>query len=425
VARLRASRPFCMKHALLGAAQLATVVVGANHPAYGQCTQSSPCASLTKLGTLGGVASGVTLPEDLLFGAHATSSDGSVVVGGSLTPHKGIHPFRWTSATGTVDLGTLQAGTADVVPTSRALYISSNGSVVAGIESDPDSTTRVFRWTSATGMIDLGTLGGNHQSSILGMSSDGSVIVGYSDTATRNRHAFRWASATGLMDLGTLGGDESFAFGVSSDGSTVVGESDRPSTGSPPRNHHAFRWTGATGMVDLGTLGGEESEATGTNSDGSVVVGDSDTTTGSGRHAFRWTSATGMVDLGIVVRSGSTLTTSRDGSVVVGSHAHLFRWTSATGTVDLGTLEGSAFASPTGVSSDGSVIVGNSGSRPFRWTSASGMQDVNTLLSNAGVNMTDTTLTEASGASEDGKFIIGLGHFPGSIVSPYIARFAD
>ena len=159
VARLRASRPFCMKHALLGAAQLATVVVGANHPAYGQCTQSSPCASLTKLGTLGGVASGVTLPEDLLFGAHATSSDGSVVVGGSLTPHKGIHPFRWTSATGTVDLGTLQAGTADVVPTSRALYISSNGSVVAGIESDPDSTTRVFRWTSATGMIDLGTLG--------------------------------------------------------------------------------------------------------------------------------------------------------------------------------------------------------------------------------------------------------------------------
>lgn len=311
--------------------------------------------------------------------------------------------------------------------------VSSDGSVGAvGANS-----FRVFRWNS-TGIVDLGTLGGNN-AFLGGLSSDGGVVVGSAGvlrdpvvpTADLVYHAFRWTSA-GMADLGTLGGTSSTAIGVSRDGNTVVGDSDM--AGNQPS--HAFRWT-STGMIDLGALvDGGNSQAVATSDDGSVVIGSASvTTTGNGgSHGFRWTHA-GMVDLGTLGGANShAYAISSDGSVVagvadtsaaavansptaivvgpsiVGGTAGITaifraaRWTSG-GIADLGTLGGSnSFV--TAMSNDGSVVVGNAdtannaASHAFRWTNT-GMVDLGTLGPNANSN------SYASAVSGNGSTVVG------------------
>jgi len=146
------------------------------------------------------------------------------------------------------------------------------------------------------------------------------VVVGYASDANGQPHAFRWTAATGIQYLGTLGGLESAAFGVSADGSVVIGRSTNAAN-----TRRAFRWTAAGGMKDLGSLGGVGSEAFDVSADGSIVVGDAQDASGQSR-AFRWTAATGMKSLSALysgsIGSGSYLAfangISADGQHVVG-----------------------------------------------------------------------------------------------------------
>ncbi|MBP1851924.1 autotransporter domain-containing protein [Rhizobium halophytocola] len=251
--------------------------------------------------------------------AFGTNIDGSVVVGDAGTEDRHFHAFRWTEATGMEDLGTLAQNGGH----SAARAVNSDGTTVVGFSETSDGFTHAFRWT-ASGMEDLQALGGNY-SYAYGVSADGSVVVGQAATAGDSvNHAFRWTSATNMIDLGTLAGSEAYssAYGVSSDGGTVVGESE---TG---QGHlHAFRWTAATGMADLGTLGGSLSYAEGVNANGNVIVGSSSQQNGESR-AFRWTNATGMISVedwlranGVTVDVDFSQTAkgvSADGKVIVG-----------------------------------------------------------------------------------------------------------
>ncbi len=110
---------------------------------------------------------------------------------------------------------------------------------------------------------------------------------------------------------------------------------------------------------------------------------------GAGGQGFHWSNNGGFTALGGATpgswgQSGSGI--SGDGSVVVGSTSIGgtknvgFRWTQATGIQDLGNVPGSSSDGPIGISHNGSVIVGNytaqNTDRTFRWTAATGMQPV-------------------------------------------------
>ena len=104
---------------------------------------------------------------------------------------------------------------------------------------------------------------------------------------------------------------------------------------------------------------------------------------------------------------------SADGSVVVGygssaSGETAFRWTSGGGMVGLGDLPGGIFQSDAhSVSADGSVVVGNStsasGFEAFRWTSGGGMVGLGDL---PGGIFSST----AESISADGSVIVGVGN---------------
>ncbi|MHC4292281.1 MAG: HAF repeat/PEP-CTERM domain-containing protein, partial [Planctomycetota bacterium] len=146
--------------------------------------------------------------------------------------------------------------------------------------------------------------------------------------------------ATSFQGIGDLPGGHVYSVGsMSSDGKTIVGSS------SSANGTEAFRWTEAEGMVPLGDLPGApfDSGATSVSGNGSIIVGQGNLA-GNPR-AFHYTQDNGMVEL--------------PSSATVNDHTFSY------------------FTIATGISTDGSVIVGNanrytspggSGDQPCYWT---------------------------------------------------------
>ena len=63
-------------------------------------------------------------------------------------------------------------------------------------------------------------------------------------------HAWKWSPAGGLVDLGTLGGDHSVAWNADRDGNVYGWASDADGV------QHAVKWSADGAIVDLGGLGG-------------------------------------------------------------------------------------------------------------------------------------------------------------------------
>jgi probable HAF family extracellular repeat protein len=270
--------------------------------------------------------------------------------------------------------------------------------------------------------------------------------VGQRQLDSGGPHAFKWTLATGSVDLGvlTINGMQataSNALNICADTMVIVGSSGFDSilgnvdiglAGTTP-----FRWTQATGMVDIGALpttgsgGFVTSIANGVNADGSVVVGESSYGNVGTlyTHAFRWVLTPGTTT-GIMTDIDGGAATVSSG---FGTTTSAFRWTQATGMVNIGRLPGlDTFASAQAVSDDGNIIVGTSSyltpvklvQTAFRWTQATGIQNLNTLLTNAGVNLNGAVLQTAIGITGDGQFIVGNGQFAAGATG-YIVRYCD
>ena len=187
--------------------------------------------------------------------------------------------------------------------------------------------------------------------------------------------AQRAATFFGLGDL--PGGDfNSFAMRVSTNGHAATGFS--LSGGGFPGTFEAFRWTQDEGMIPLGKLdGGTESFGYGVSANGRYVVGTGGSTQGG--QAFLWSEDVGIQGLGRLqgaIGSSAATGVSADGSVVVGwgGNGEAFRWTQSTGMVGIGFLPGASSSSAAGVTDDGTGIVGSSGGRVFLWIEDSGYE---------------------------------------------------
>jgi probable HAF family extracellular repeat protein len=133
-----------------------------------------------------------------------------------------------------VGLGSLPGGRGG----SDAFGVSADGSVVVG-QAGGNLINEAFRWTSAGGMVGLGSLPGDDLSTAYGASAGGSVVVGSSCPASGPCKAFIWDAVHGVRsvqqvltnDFGlnlagwSLGG----ASAVSPDGGAIVGSGTDPS----------------------------------------------------------------------------------------------------------------------------------------------------------------------------------------------------
>ena len=245
------------------------------------------------------------IPPSGYSGAKAASTDGSTIVGyNSAAP-----ALHWKEGVG---LG--------VSGLRIAHAVSGDGSIVGGSDVNFDAAL----WSKASGVVPLPRRTDSESASVRGISTDGSVVVGIEFREGVGQEAILWDSNGNLLPLGFLpGGDSSAARAVSGDGAVVVGHSNSD-VGT-----QAFRWTVAGGMVGLGGLPGEDllSVAEDVSNDGSVIVGQSKF--GDGRAAVVWTAEIGMVRLqdlleshGVTVREGWTLRDavgiSADGRTIVG-----------------------------------------------------------------------------------------------------------
>jgi probable HAF family extracellular repeat protein len=328
-------------------------------------------------------------------------------------------------------LGDLAGGPLD----SSADAVSADGNVVVGFGSTATGS-QAFRWTSAGGMVGLGTLGGFGESGAMGVSADGSVVVGYSDSVNGTQ-AFRWTGA-GMVGLGDIPGGAfgSAAGAVTLDGKTVAGIGDLNFNDGTSQ---AFLWTAANGISGLGDLSGGvfSSTATSISSDAAIIGGTGDFVLGSQGQAFRRYrngSIVGLGDLWGGAFHSVANSVSNDGSVVVGLANSIngpvaFRAVGSKMT-GLGDFPGGAVASEAkGCSADGSVVVGygtdGAGRKAFIWTSGGSMVSLRDKLIALGVSgLAGWTLESANACSADGTVIVGEGLDPGGNNQAWIARLA-
>jgi len=320
-------------------------------------------------------------------GANGVSADGTFVVGFAAPTTQSSVATRWTSAGGTTILGDLPGGGVS----GWANNVSADGSVVVGQGApDPINPYEAFRWTQSTGMVGLGFLPGGTKSNAQGVSADGSIIVG--NAFSPANEGFRWTEAGGMQGLGSLyAGGRSFAFDISPDGGRIVGGTSVSAT-----QLDAAYWTESGGWTSIGRLPGGlaslEAFASDASTDGSVIIGNSPSALSPYSYeSFRWTESGGMQGLGIL-QPDHNLSTA------------------------------------TGVSGDGTIVVGVSGPydgvnrKPYIWDETNGMRDLRVVFeTDYGLTLTGWTLVEVLDISEDGRTFVGYGTNPSGITEGWVA----
>lgn len=213
----------------------------------------------------------------------------------------------------------------------RAIYVtdvSENGSVVVGKcqkQQGPDDW-QAFRYSQARGVENIGAMGGIKSIDEIQISADGSVIWGTFYIKNEGSHIFRYTQSAGFQDLGTMGKKAISVNAVSADGSVIVGNFSNSLTENPLL-YHAFRYSQSQGFEDLGAMSTESTFAGGVSADGSLIVGHVSIGTSSkgpvryiSTHAFRYSRSEGMKDIGAADQGDRAFATgiSNDGSVIVG-----------------------------------------------------------------------------------------------------------
>lgn len=118
-----------------------------------------------------------------------------------------LQAFVWDRREGARSLNTLDA------LSSEATAINNRGQVVGRVQDRLADVDHAFRWTAKSGMVDL-TTGQNFAFNAAATGiNDAGHVVGWTMTSTgpAGGEAFIWKDSSGLVHLGTLGGDSSAA----------------------------------------------------------------------------------------------------------------------------------------------------------------------------------------------------------------------
>jgi hypothetical protein len=268
---------------------------------------------------------------------------------------------------------------------------------------------QAYIWWRDVGFNSLG-----YVNTVNAISDDGTTVVGERTLADGMSHASVWTMDDLWQDLGGLPDDPgcdaflSNAFGVSGDGSIVVG------LGWDNCKGRAFRWTEATGMVELPQDGTNSARANTISADGTVIAGwDEHSSFGNRRPSLWFSDGSEIVH---VDGAGEFYDITRDGSMAVGEmNTEAMYWTADDGFVSIGKVVNDPFfsARATGVSDDGSVIVGVSGDffwGPFGgllWTPDTGTIALEQYLIDAGATNIGDLWLEPTCISADGTTIMG------------------
>ncbi len=321
------------------------------------------------------------LPGGTFYSQTAFVSPDGVFASGFSDVGAGQRGFRWTKATGSIELSGLPANVTD----GRAYGISGDGSVLIGFMEQGPNTGVSFTWTPGGGIALLPSWANHPTVFALDMSYDGTTISGTTGNAAGESHPFRLVNGIYTEIPNLAGSSYGVGYGLSGNGATVVGFS------SVGTDHRAIRWSQAGGTIYLGDLAGglTYSEATGVSYDGRTIVGGS--YGAGGEEPFIWTAANGMVGLGNFpspVPNGEASACSGDGSVVVGH-----------------SRAGNDYTA-------------------FIWDAAHGMRTLAAALSSAGAPLPHGwTLTYAQGISYDGNTVVGVGINPQGNTEGFVAQF--
>ena len=207
--------------------------------------------------------------------AFAVSDNGQVVVGGFNNEQlNGTDAYHWTDAGGFTSIGRLPwTGPPQTAIGSKAYAVSADGSVIVGASSadsepeDASYSSRAFRWTEETGMVDIG----GSFSGAYGITPNGNVIVGNMNSNVGSV-ASVWDFVHGMRSIPEMLENDGYdltdwrltrATAISANGRVIIGEGKNPAG-----NHEAWVVLLDADEVELNPIFGDY------NDDGTVNAAD-------------------------------------------------------------------------------------------------------------------------------------------------------
>jgi len=287
----------------------------------------------------------------------------------------------------------------------------------------------IYRWTPDTpkfpfhGFTLLGP--GNFLNSEIGISSDGTTIISARTGSDGNVNPALWKQSSGWSDLGhpangcIVDGQWGGGYDLNADGTLAVGLA-----WYCPAGAEGFVWSRTNGITALSHPkgpAGTSSRASAISADGRTIVGFSEDPPTGVRRPVRWFAGKTYLFAGAHT-PGEATGVSSDGSQIVGqswntaaSSSYAFHYSAGT-LLSLGTISGIQFdQSYANAVSDNGTTVGWSGDpfgagiEAFIWTPKLGMQSLSKYLHQRGVLLPfGITLTSALDISADGSTIVGV-----------------
>jgi probable HAF family extracellular repeat protein len=171
--------------------------------------------------------------------------------------------------------------------------LNDSGKIVGAYISEGRPTSRLFQYSDANGLDDLGSIGGGLDSlSSYDINNKGELAVSGFRSSTGLFEAARMETSGNLTFTGTLAGFDGRSSGINASG-TVIGHYQI----DDDENERAFTFDAEGNLTNLGTLGGSSSRALGINDLGHVVGRSRvtfDVNSGSPSSPFVWTPENGM-----------------------------------------------------------------------------------------------------------------------------------